>query len=114
MPLQNNGMRQRTASGIQRNLPCREKLAKGRKNILKISAIIYIITMFALGKTMVQGIDHGKKGCKTGGGRYRTLLDSKKNPPEDFSAWVREHEAVQTVLASGGQICDLQRYVSRN
>lgn len=37
-----------------------------------------------------------------------TLLDSKKNPPEDFSAWVREHEAVQTVLASGRQYATLR------
>ncbi len=35
MPLQNNGMRQRTASGIQRNLPCREKLAERKKKYIE-------------------------------------------------------------------------------
>lgn len=32
-----------------------------------------------------------------------TLLDSEKNPPEDFEDWVRSHTEIQTVLASGRQ-----------
>lgn len=36
-----------------------------------------------------------------------TLLDSQKNPPADFVDWVRSHERIQTVLASGRQYFNL-------
>lgn len=38
-----------------------------------------------------------------------TLLDSQKQPPKDFSQWVKLHPQIQTVLASGRQYETLRR-----
>lgn len=38
-----------------------------------------------------------------------TLLDSSKQPPKDFTGWVRNHPQIQTVLASGRQYETLRR-----
>lgn len=38
-----------------------------------------------------------------------TLLDSSKRAPEDFADWVKNHENIMTVLASGRQYHTLER-----
>ena len=38
-----------------------------------------------------------------------TLLDSQKRAPADFADWVREHDEIMTVLASGRQYYTLER-----
>jgi len=38
-----------------------------------------------------------------------TLLDSQKRAPADFADWVRDHDGIRTVLASGRQYYTLER-----